>query len=183
MSIDNTTDYLVWLDLEMTGLSPDTDLIIEIATAVTDLNLNIVEEGPSIAIATSDKDLQRMSPFICDMHKRSGLITRIKQSSTSLAEAEQETLEFLKKYVKQGYSPICGNSICLDRRFIVRYMPHLADYFHYRNLDVSSLKILAQSWGKGIVPEFKKQNTHRAIEDVRESIAELKYYREIMMKV
>ncbi len=168
---------LVWIDLEMTGLSPATDLIIEIASIVTDSQLNILEEGPVIAVKQPLVRLAQMDAWNTRTHTESGLVNRVKDSQIDTAEAEQITLSFIRRFVSGNHSPLCGNSICQDRQFLVRYMPKLEAYLHYRNLDVSSIKELVKRWRPELVNGFSKQNTHRAMEDIRESIEELKYYR------
>jgi oligoribonuclease len=174
---------LIWIDLEMTGLIPDTDVIIEIATIVTDSNLNTLAEGPVIAIHQSDQILSGMDEWNTRQHGQSGLTQRVKDSVTNAAEAERETIDFLRQWVPAGQSPICGNSICQDRRFLARYMPELEAYFHYRNLDVSSLKILAQRWNPAVLKGVKKEGTHLALADIRDSIAELQHYREHFLNI
>ncbi len=169
---------LIWIDLEMTGLDTDNDLIIEIATIVTDSQLNVVAEGPVLAIHQSDEVLDAMDKWNKKTHGKSGLIDRIKASTLTVAQAEAQTLAFLKKYVPAGVSPMCGNSICQDRRFLFRLMPTLEKYFHYRHLDVSTLKVLAQRWLPGILSGIKKESQHVALQDIKDSIDELKYYRE-----
>ena len=169
---------LIWIDLEMTGLNPEHDRIIEIATLVTDANLNILAEGPVIAVHQSDEQLGLMDDWNVRTHTHSGLVARVKASPLSEQAAEQETLAFLKKWVPTNTSPICGNSVGQDRRFLFKYMPALEAYFHYRYLDVSTLKELARRWKPEILPGFKKQGTHQALDDIRESVAELAYYRE-----
>ena len=176
-------DNLIWIDLEMTGLEPQTDQIIEIATIVTDSQLNILAQGPEIAIHQPQPVLDAMDEWNTRQHGQSGLVKRVQESSYSLASAEQETLEFLKLWVPAGASPICGNSICQDRRFLARLMPTLEDYFHYRNLDVSSLKELAVRWAPGLLDGFRKEGSHLALNDIKESIAELAYYREHFIRV
>jgi oligoribonuclease len=170
-------DYLIWIDLEMTGLRPDTDSIIEIATVVTDKDLAIVAEGPVIAIHQSDLVLARMDEWNQRQHGSSGLLARVRASRTGVAEAEQRTLEFLTPLVTAGASPMCGNSICQDRRFLARYMPELERFFPYRNLDVSTLKELARRWAPAVADGFVKQGTHLAQADILESIRELRHYR------
>jgi oligoribonuclease len=173
-----STSRLIWIDLEMTGLYPDTDLIIEIATIVTDLNLNILDEGPVMAIHQSDEVLDGMDEWNTRTHNETGLVKRVKESTISAQEAEKKTLDFLRRYVKKKTSPLCGNTICQDRRFLARYMPKLEAYMHYRNLDVTVLKELADYWYPGMSRGFVKASTHEALSDIRESIAELEFYRE-----
>ena len=174
---------LVWVDMEMTGLEPDTDLIIEVAVVVTDLHLNILAEGPVFAIHQSDEALDKMDSWNKGTHGRSGLIERVKASTVSEAQAEDELIAFLKQWVPAGKSPMCGNTICQDRRFMVRGMPKLEAFFHYRNLDVSTLKELCKRWKPGIVGGFKKHQKHTALADIIESIEELRYYREHFIKL
>lgn len=175
-------DNLIWIDLEMTGLHPDKDRIIEIATIVTDSKLNILAEGPVFAIHQADEILDNMDDWNTKQHNSSGLVQRIKESKITEAEAEAKTLEFLRQYVPAGKSPMCGNSICQDRRFLFRNMPQLESYFHYRLLDVSTLKILALHWAPRIYNGFQKESKHLALSDIRDSIEELKYYREQLFK-
>ena len=170
--------HLIWIDLEMTGLNPDTDLIIEIATVVTDKDLNILAEGPVLAVHQSDAVLAAMDDWNQQHHGKSGLIDRVKASTINEAEAERLTIEFLKQWVPENTSPICGNSIGQDRRFLYRYMPKLEAYFHYRNIDVSTLKELAARWAPEVKNGFNKESSHQALEDIIESIEELRYYRE-----
>ncbi len=174
---------LIWIDLEMTGLDPETDVIIEMATIVTDTELNVLAEGPVIAVHQSDERLAAMDEWNTRTHGDSGLTQRVRDSQISQAEAEAQTIAFLEKWVPKGKSPICGNSIGQDRRFLYKYMPVLEAYFHYRYLDVSTLKILAERWAPGIKEGFVKTGTHQALDDIRESIAELKYYRQHLLKV
>ncbi|MCA6954565.1 oligoribonuclease [Pectobacterium polaris] len=174
---------LIWIDLEMTGLNPDHDRIIEIATLVTDANLNVLAEGPVMAVHQSDSQLALMDDWNVRTHGASGLTDRVKASNTDERAAELETLAFLQKWVPAGKSPICGNSIGQDRRFLFRYMPELEAYFHYRYLDVSTLKELARRWKPEILTGFKKQGTHQAMDDIRESLAELAYYRENFLRL
>jgi len=174
---------LVWLDLEMTGLDPEQHQIIEMATLITDGNLNVLAEGPVIAIHQSDAELAKMDDWCTRTHGESGLTERVRASRISTLEAEAQTLDFLRKWTQGGQSPLCGNSIGQDRRFLVRHMPQLADFFHYRNLDVSSVKILAQLWAPEVKDSFHKQATHRALDDIKESIAELLHYRKHLLKV
>ncbi|HCP54753.1 MULTISPECIES: oligoribonuclease [Pseudomonas] len=174
---------LIWIDLEMTGLDPDKDVIIEMATIVTDSDLNVLAEGPVIAVHQSDELLAGMDEWNTRTHGQSGLTQRVRESKISPAEAEAQTIAFLQEWVPQGKSPICGNSIGQDRRFLYRYMPALENYFHYRYLDVSTLKILAERWAPQLKEGFQKKGSHLALDDIRESIAELKYYRETFLKV
>ncbi len=173
---------LIWIDLEMTGLNPDTDVIIEMATIVTDSNLNTLAEGPVIAIHHSDAVLATMDEWNTRTHGNSGLTQRVRDSRVSMAEAEAETIAFLEKWVPKGKSPICGNSICQDRRFLYTHMKALESYFHYRNLDVSTLKELAARWAPEVKDSFHKGSTHLALDDIRESIAELQHYRKHFIK-
>lgn len=172
---------LVWIDLEMTGLDTAGDTIIEIATIVTDKHLNELAEGPVLAIAQPQAVMDAMDEWNTTQHGESGLTERVLASNVSLQQAEAHTLEFLREWVEQGASPMCGNSICQDRRFLARQMPELERYFHYRNLDVSTLKILAQQWAPAIAAGFSKDSTHRALADIRDSIAELAWYREHLL--
>ncbi len=169
---------LIWIDLEMTGLSPETDRIIEIATIVTDSELNILAEGPVLAVHQSESVLATMDDWNQRTHKATGLIERVRASTLTEADAERETLAFLQQHVAKNKSPMCGNSICQDRRFLARCMPALEDWFHYRNLDVSTLKELVSRWKPSIASGLQKKGSHKAIDDIRESIVELKYYRE-----
>jgi len=173
---------LIWIDLEMTGLDPQNDVIIEIATVVTDKNLNVLAEGPVLAIHQNEEALAAMDDWNQKQHGGSGLIQRVRQSPVGEAEAERKTLEFLAAWVPLGNSPMCGNSICQDRRFLYRSMPKLEAFFHYRNLDVSTLKELAARWAPHVKDAFKKKNSHLAMDDILESIAELKFYREHFIK-
>ena len=173
---------LIWIDLEMTGLDPDNDVIIEMATIVTDSQLNTLAEGPVIAIHHSDEVLARMDEWNTRQHGGSGLTQRVRDSKVSMAEAEAQTLAFLEQWVPKGKSPICGNSICQDRRFLYRHMSALEGYFHYRNLDVSTLKILAGLWAPDVLGSLKKGGSHLALDDIRESIAELQHYRQHFIK-
>ena len=169
---------LIWIDLEMTGLDTVNDKIIEIATIVTDADLNILAEGPSLVIHQPDAVMDNMNEWCVKQHGQSGLTARVKASTLSIEDAEQQTLAFLREYVPEGKSPICGNSICQDRRFLAVGMPELEHYFHYRNLDVSSLKELARRWKPEILKHFHKKGSHLAMDDIKDSIAELQYYKE-----
>lgn len=173
---------LIWLDLEMTGLDPERNRIIEIATVVTNSALEVVAEGPNIAIFQNESILSAMDEWNVNQHNKSGLIERVKTSHYSEEMAQAETLEFLKKYVRPDASPLCGNSVHMDRKFLDRYMPKLAGYFHYRNLDVSTPKIIAKMWYPGVLKGLEKASRHRALDDVYDSIDELKYYREHILR-
>lgn len=177
------SNNLIWIDLEMTGLDPDKDLIIEIATVVTDQNLNILAQGPTLAVHQSDEALAAMDEWNQTHHGQSGLIARVKASTVTDAQAEQETIAFLKQWVPAGESPMCGNSIGQDRRFLCRYMPELEKFFHYRNIDVTTLKELAARWAPEVRKGFKKSANHIALDDIHESIGELQYYREHFLKI
>jgi len=176
------TANLIWIDLEMTGLNPDTDLIIEIATIITDKDLNILAQGPVLAVHQPDAALAAMDDWNQKHHGQSGLIERVKASLINDAEAERLTIDFLKDWVPENTSPICGNSIGQDRRFLYRYMPTLEAYFHYRNIDVSTLKELAARWAPAVKDGFNKESSHQALDDILESIDELRYYREHFIK-
>ncbi|MGS2723121.1 oligoribonuclease [Porticoccus sp. GXU_MW_L64] len=169
---------LIWIDLEMTGLDPERDVIIEIATIVTDKNLNLLAEGPVLAIHQPDEIMSAMDDWNTRQHGQSGLTERVRNSTVSCADAERQTIEFLENYVDAGKSPICGNTIGQDRRFLVKYMPQLESYFHYRNLDVSTIKEIARRWQPALLDGFEKKGAHLALDDIRDSIEELKYYRE-----
>jgi len=174
---------LIWIDLEMTGLDTQKDCIIEIATIVTDSELNTLAEGPVVAIHQSDEILGGMDEWNTRQHGHSGLVDRVRKSEATTAEAEQQTIAFLKEYVPLGKSPMCGNSICQDRRFMARLMPELESFFHYRNLDVSTLKELARRWRPAVYNGFEKNSSHLALDDIRDSIRELVYFREHFIRL
>ncbi|EIV1709208.1 oligoribonuclease [Vibrio parahaemolyticus] len=174
---------LIWVDLEMTGLDPETHKIIEIASIVTDSELNILAEGPVLAVHQPEEELAKMDGWCTKTHTASGLVERVRNSKISEQDAVAQTIEFLEKWVPKGVSPICGNSIGQDRRFLYKHMPELEEYFHYRYLDVSTLKELTRRWKPEVLDGFSKQGTHLALDDIRESIAELKYYRETIFKI
>ena len=167
----------------MTGLDPLSDRIIEIVTIVPDKNLNIIDQGPSIGVHQSDDMLKGMDEWCTTQHGKSGLTKRVRNSSVSEETAEAVTIAFLRKYVPEGRSPMCGNSICQDRRFLARWMPTLEMYFHYRNLDVSSLKELASRWAPQVLEGFSKKGSHLAMDDIKDSIEELKHYRKVMLSI
>jgi len=173
---------LVWIDLEMTGLNPETDKIIEIATIVTDSDLNILAEGPQLVIHQSDDALNAMDEWCTEHHGKSGLTERVKASSISCEAAEQATLTFLQQWVPEGVAPLCGNSIGQDRRFMVKYMPTLEAFFHYRNIDVSTVKELGRRWAPEMVKAHQKTGTHLALQDIKESISELQHYQKHFFK-
>lgn len=174
---------LIWLDLEMTGLEPEIDVVLEIATIVTDSQLNVLAEGPVFAISQSDHVLDNMSDWCIEHHGASGLTQRCRESNVSLTEATKQTIAFVEQYVPKGKSPMCGNSIGQDRRFINKYMLDFEDYFHYRNLDVSTVKELARRWKPEVLDKVVKTGAHLALDDIRESIAELKVYQEHFFKI
>lgn len=176
-------NHLIWIDLEMTGLHPDNDLIIEIATVITDRNLDIIAEGPVLAIHQKDEVLNKMDEWNTKQHTRSGLVDRVRKSIINEAQAEAITLDFIAQHVPENRSPMCGNSICQDRRFLFRYMPKLEQYFHYRNLDVSTVKELAKHWKPDILKLFKKKSTHLAMDDIKESIDEMRHYRDHFFRI
>ena len=181
MAQDNNN--LIWLDMEMSGLLPDSDRILELAVVVTDANLNVLGESPVLVVHQSDAVLDGMDAWNKGTHSKSGLIDKVKASTLDEAMAEQQMIEYLKPFVTSGKSPMCGNSICQDRRFMARYMPKLEAYFHYRNLDVSVFKELARRWKPKVYNGFKKASKHEALADIYESIEELKYYREHFIKL
>lgn len=181
MAQDNNN--LIWIDMEMSGLQPDTDVILELAVVMTDANLNILAESPVLVVHQSDEVLDGMDAWNKGTHGKSGLIDKVKASTLDEASAETQMIEFLKEWVPANKSPMCGNSICQDRRFMARYMPKLEDYFHYRNLDVSVFKELARRWKPKVYDGFKKASKHTALADIHESIEELKYYREHFIKL
>ena len=179
----NRKTNLIWIDLEMTGLIPETDVIIEIATVVTDADLNIIDEGPSLAIHQKNELIEGMDEWNTNQHNRSGLVKKVQESNISISQAESLTLDFLSKYVDSGVSPMCGNSICQDRRFLYNYMPNLEKFFHYRHIDVSTLKELAVRWKPEIISSSSKKSRHLALSDIYDSIEELKHYREHFIKI
>ena len=174
---------LIWIDLEMTGLVPERHRVIEIATLVTDQHLNVLAEGPVIAVHQPEAELEAMDEWNTSQHGRSGLSRRVRESRIDEAEAQRLTVEFLRQWVPAGRSPMCGNSICQDRRFLARWMPELERHFHYRNLDVSTLKELCHRWAPSIARGFNKESKHLAMDDVKDSIAELRYYRENFLRI
>lgn len=176
-------DHLVWIDMEMSGLDPERERILEIALVVTDKDLNLVEAAPVLVVHQPDSVLDAMDAWNKSMHGKSGLIDKVRASTLTEAAAETQLIEFMRRHVPQGASPMCGNSICQDRRFLARYMPRLEAWFHYRNLDVSTLKELAIRWRPGLKEGFPKAHAHTAMADVLEAIAELKYYREHFLRL
>ena len=174
---------LIWVDMEMTGLEPDTDVVIEIASIVTDSDLNTLAEGPVIALHQSDQYLAAMDEWNTTHHTRSGLVDRVRASEEDEQSATEQTIAFLQQWVPEGVSPMCGNSICQDRRFMARHLPQLETYFHYRNLDVSTLKILMNNWRPDLVAGIKKTGAHLALDDIRESIEEMRYYRQHFLRL
>lgn len=170
--------HLVWMDMEMTGLDPEVDVILEIATIVTDSELNLIAEGPVLSVSQPEAALARMDKWNTEHHTASGLIERVRQDGVHLIEAEAQTLDFLERYTTRGTSPLCGNTIWQDRRFLIKYMPEIAAFLNYRIIDVSSVKELAFRWHPELVSQLRKNNAHRALEDIRESINELRFYRE-----
>jgi len=178
-----SADNLIWIDLEMTGLDPEGDRIIEIATLVTDANLRVLAEGPAMAVFQPQARLDGMDNWNTKQHNGSGLVARVQASDIDEQAAERATLDFLAQYVPKGKSPMCGNSICQDRRFLVRYMPELEAFFHYRHIDVSTLKELARRWAPEVATGFSKTSSHLAMDDIKDSIEELSYYRQTLLKV
>jgi oligoribonuclease len=183
MSKTNNAGNLVWIDLEMTGLDPDHDRIIEMAIIVTDSQLNVLAEAPVIAVHQSDVVLSGMDEWNTNTHTKSGLVERVRKSDINEAKAQEMMLAWLADFVQEKESPMCGNSICQDRRFLYRYMPKLEAYFHYRNLDVSTIKELARRWSPTVYDGFQKKSNHQALDDIRESIAELQFYRDNFLKI
>ena len=176
-------ENLIWIDLEMTGLDPNSDVIIEIATIVTDKNLSVIDEGPSIVIHQPEHVMNNMDEWCTNQHGKSGLTDRVRNSAISEETAENLTLAFLRQYVPEKKSPMCGNSICQDRRFLARYMPSLEDFFHYRHIDVSTLKELTSRWAPEKTMVYTKESSHLAMDDIKDSIAELKHYREHILRI
>jgi oligoribonuclease len=181
--MQKNNENLVWVDLEMTGLDPEVDTVIEIATIVTDAQLKPLAEGPVLAVHTSDEVLEAMDEWNTSHHNASGLVARVRASEHTLKSAADATISFLSDWIEPGKSPMCGNSICQDRRFLVKHMPALEAFFHYRNVDVSTIKELVKRWNPQILNGFKKNSTHLAMDDIRESIAELEYYRKEVFRI
>ncbi len=181
MSFDDQN--LIWIDLEMTGLDPEQHKIIEIATIVTDKELNILAEGPVLAVYQPESELDKMDEWCTNTHTKNGLVERVRASTIDENEAIKITIQFLEKWVPKGKSPICGNSVNQDRRFLYQYMPSLEEYFHYRCIDVSTIKELTRRWNPEVLDNFSKKETHLALDDIRESIAELKYYRQTIFSI
>jgi oligoribonuclease len=182
VNMNNKETNLIWIDLEMTGLLPEKDVIIEIATIVTDKDLNILAEGPALVIHQNDEILTGMDEWNTEHHTASGLVKRVKDSNVSIQQAEQQTIEFLKKYITAGTSPMCGNTVCQDRRFLYNYMPKLEKFFHYRHIDVSTLKELAVRWKPEAKMIREGESAHLALADIRDSIDELKHYRRTFIR-
>jgi oligoribonuclease len=176
-------NFLVWIDLEMTGLDYHHDVILEIASIITDVNLNIIDLGPNLVINQPDEVLARMDPWCTETHLNSGLLKLVKESTMSATEAEQETLYFLQQYISKGDAPLCGNSIWFDKLFLKKDMPRIVEYLHYRTVDVTAFKIMLGAWAGKKDAGFKKQNSHRALDDIKESIAELAYYRQNFINI
>ncbi|ARW80787.1 3'-to-5' oligoribonuclease [Aeromonas salmonicida] len=174
---------LVWIDMEMTGLDPEENVVLEIATIVTDKDLNVLAEGPVIAIHQSDEELAKMDDWNVNTHTRSGLVARVKESQYDETRAVAETLDFIRQWVPERTSPLCGNSIGQDRRFMVKHMSELEAFFHYRNVDVSTIKELVRRWQPELLDQFTKSGSHMALDDIRESIAELRFYRSHVFKI
>jgi oligoribonuclease len=179
----NQSQDLIWIDLEMTGLNPESDTIIEIATVMTDKDLNVLANGPSLVIHQSDEVMANMNQWCVEQHGKSGLTDKVKNSNISMENAENQTIEFLKKWIDAGISPMCGNSICQDRRFLAKYMPKLEKFFHYRHIDVSTLKELSKRWKPEVEKDLEKDSNHLALDDIYDSISELKHYRELFIKI
>lgn len=176
-------NHLIWIDLEMTGLNPNTDRIIEMAVIVTDSDLTILAEGPVLAVHQSDECLAGMDAWNTRVHNGSGLVERVKNSTITEEQAQKQMIDFLSKWIQKGYSPMCGNSICQDRRFLYNYMPELEAYFHYRNLDVSSIKELVKRWKPALLSGVVKESKHQALDDIKESINELLYYKKHFIRL
>lgn len=183
MAVVDKSKTLIWIDMEMTGLEPESDRVIEIATLITDADLNTLAEGPVVAVHQSDLVLAGMDEWNQRTHGDSGLVARVRTSQSDEADAEQQTLDFLREYAETGSSPMCGNSVHQDRRFLVKYMPTLEAFFHYRNLDVSTVKELARRWRPELLAGFNKTGSHQALDDIRDSVSELQYYREHFFKL
>jgi len=181
--MSKNNNNLIWLDMEMSGLNPETDMVLEIALVITDPYLTIIGEGPVIVIHQSDEVLARMDSWNQSTHGRSGLIEKVKNSNVTEDEASHQLIEFMGQYIDKGKSPMCGNSICQDRRFMAKHMPLLESFFHYRNLDVSVFKELAKRWKPELISGFKKKSKHEALADILESVEELKYYREHFINI
>ncbi|WP_157313883.1 oligoribonuclease [Chitinibacter sp. GC72] len=176
-------NHLIWIDMEMTGLEPETDRVIEIAVVITDSHLNLIAEGPTLVVHQSDAVMDAMDEWCTKTHGNSGLTAKVKASTLTEAEVEAQVIEFISQYCPKGVSPLCGNSVHQDRRFLVKYMPTLESWFHYRNLDVSTLKELCKRWKPEVAKQFKKRGAHTALADILESIDELKFYRDHFIKL